>query len=344
MRTELAIVILNWNGKQHLEKYLPSVIQFSNHENVEIVIADNGSTDDSIEFLKKEYSTLTIVQLDKNYGFAEGYNKALKVIQAKYYCLLNSDVRVTENWFQAIINLLNKDTTIAAIQPKILSDRDHTKFEHAGAAGGYIDKYGYPFCRGRIMDNIEIDNGQYNVSSEIFWASGAALFIRADVFHEVEGFDGEYFAHMEEIDLCWRIKNFGYKIVYCPESTIYHYGGATLEYNNPRKLFLNFRNSLWTLYKNYTGKNLRVIMIKRMIIDGFALLKYLATFNFKITVAIWNAHMEYYKSKPQLKIQRKAILAKTVKHKHNEILDRSIVLQFFLHGKKKFSQFNQFNK
>lgn len=342
MEPRLAIVILNWNGKAHLKEYLPSVTKFSNTGNVQIYIADNGSTDDSIAFLNENYPSLKIIQLDQNYGFAEGYNKALTHINAEYFCLLNSDVRVTQNWYQPVLEILAKNENIAAVQPKILSDRNHQRFEHAGAAGGFIDKYAYPFCRGRIMDNIEDDHGQYDKSTSIFWASGACMFIKSDAFKKVGGFDGKYFAHMEEIDLCWRIKNYGYQIIYCPESTIYHYGGATLDYNNPRKLFLNFRNSLWTLYKNHTGKNLNSILFKRKLIDGFAAIKFLLTFEFKNAFAILKAHLEYYRSKPELKQQRKAIQEKTVSTNHPEILNHSIVWQFFLKGKKKFSDLTNF--
>ncbi len=342
MKSSLAIVILNWNGKKHLKKYLPSVTKFSKNENVEIIIADNGSTDNSIALLSKEYPDLKIIQLDQNYGFAEGYNKALQQINTKYYCLLNSDVRVTENWIKPIIDLLEQNDQIAAVQPKILSDRSNQHFEHAGAAGGFIDQFGYPFCRGRIMDKIELDKGQYDQSTEIFWASGACLFIRSEIFHSAGGFDGKYFAHMEEIDLCWRIKNGGYQIKYCPDSTVFHYGGATLEYHNPRKLFLNFRNSLWTLYKNYTGEQLKQIMFKRKLIDGIAALKFLLTLKFKDAFAILKAHREYYRSLPELKKQREAIQLRTSTKIHNEMLNQSIVLHFFLKGKKKFSDFKEF--
>jgi GT2 family glycosyltransferase len=274
---KIAIVILNWNGKGHLENYLPSVVKYGSTENSEIIIADNGSTDDSCSFLQNNYPAIRIIRMDKNYGFAGGYNKALEGVEADLLCLLNSDVEVTNGWLDPVVKLFSSDDKIAAIQPKILSDRNRLMFEHAGAAGGFIDKYGFPFCRGRIMNAIEFENGQYNQTTDIFWASGACLFIRADVFRSSGGFDADYFAHMEEIDLCWRLKNKGYRIIYSPDSKVYHYGGATLDYNNPRKLFLNFRNSLWTLYKNYTGEHLRLMMMRRMLIDTFAIIKFFVT-------------------------------------------------------------------
>jgi GT2 family glycosyltransferase len=339
---KVAIVILNWNGRQHLENYLPSVIEFSDSSFARIIVADNGSTDDSITFLKSNYPMVELIELDQNYGFAGGYNKALEHVESDIYCLLNSDVRVSNGWLDQVVRLFESDKSIAAIQPKILSDRDPSRFEHAGAAGGFIDKYGYPFCRGRIMNEIESDNGQYNKQSDIFWASGASLFIRADIFRNAGGFDADYFAHMEEIDLCWRLKNQGHRIVYAPESVVYHWGGATLEYNNPRKLFLNFRNSLWTLYKNYTGNHLQWILFRRMVIDTFAIAKYFLTFDWKNTSAIIKAHFAFHNSKKVIRIKRQQLMGEMKISKHPEILNRSIVWQFFFYSKKKFSSFQKF--
>jgi GT2 family glycosyltransferase len=341
---KIAIVILNWNGKKHLENYLPSVVSFSDPATNSIVVADNGSTDGSVEFLREKYPQIDLIELDANYGFAGGYNKALEKVEADIFCLLNSDVRVTSGWLEPVINLFSSDHSVAAIQPKILSDRDNARFEHAGAAGGFIDKYGYPFCRGRILNVIEPESGQYDQPTDIFWASGACLFIRADLFRVNNGFDADYFAHMEEIDLCWRLKNQGYRIVYTPESTVFHWGGATLEYDNPHKLYLNFRNSLWTLYKNYTGKYLGFIMFSRMVIDTFAIVKYFVSFDFKNTFAIINAHFSFYKSKPKLKVKRKLLLETTNTTKHMEILDVSIVWQFFISSRKKFSDLPHYRK
>lgn len=341
---KIAIVILNWNGKTHLQKYLPFVVRYSVGENVELVVADNGSSDDSLAFLQSTYPQIRIIELDKNYGFAGGYNKALGMVEADLYCLLNSDVRVSRNWLKPVIQTFVRNEDIAAVQPKILSDRDWSRFEHAGAAGGFIDRYAYPFCRGRIMNAIEYDKGQYNQPVDIFWASGACLFIRASVFHQQGGFDADFFAHMEEIDLCWRIKNQGLRVVYQPLSKVYHYGGATLEYNNPYKLFLNFRNSLWTLYKNYNGPVLKWMMIKRMLIDTTAIFKFLITFNISSALAVVKAHVAYYRSKNELRQKRSELQKLVVKTDHVEIFKKSIVIQFFLKSRKTYNDLKPFKK
>lgn len=343
MTLKTAVVILNWNGKQHLENYLPSVIKFTDLMHVELIVADNSSSDDSLVFIKENYPQIKVIELDENYGFAGGYNRALADISADVFCMLNSDVRVTKNWINPLIELFEKEHEIAAIQPKILSDRDISRFEHAGAAGGFIDKYSYPFCRGRIMNVIEKDSGQYNKQTDIFWASGACLFIRANVFKQMGGFDADYFAHMEEIDLCWRIKNQGHRIVYSPKSVVFHYGGATLEYNNPRKLFLNFRNSLWTLYKNYNGRFMWWVMIKRKLIDTLAIVKYLISFDFKNAKAVIKAHFAFYGSKTVLREKRKVLQQKVKIKSHSEMLSRSIVLEFFLKSTKYFSDLKKFS-
>jgi len=338
-----AVVILNWNGLIHLSTYLPFVIEHTNLEACDIYVADNGSTDASLDFVQKEFPQIKLIELDKNYGFAGGYNRALQQIDADIFCLLNSDVRVTSNWIDPVIKVFEKEPDVAAIQPKILSDKDWSHFEHAGAAGGFIDKYGYPFCRGRIMDAIEYDRGQYNKKTDIFWASGACLFIRADVFKKVGGFDEDYFAHMEEIDLCWRLKNQGYRVLFVYKSKVHHFGGATLDYNNPHKLFLNFRNSLWTLYKNYTGSFLRWTMFKRMFIDTLAIAKFYIAFDFKNAGAIIRAHLAYYKSKPQLKQKRKDLKLKVIKTEHLEMLQKSIVFEYFMGHRKTFSDLEEFH-
>lgn len=338
-----AVVILNWNGKQHLANYLPFVIQFTDLNQCDVYVADNGSTDNSVAFVQKEFPQIKLILLDQNYGFAGGYNRALKQVNADIFCLLNSDVRVTRNWIEPILKTFESEPDVAAIQPKILSDRDWSQFEHAGAAGGFIDKYGYPFCRGRIMDVIEYDRGQYNKKTDIFWASGACMFIRAEVFNQAGGFDDDYFAHMEEIDLCWRLKNQGHRILFIYKSKVHHYGGATLDYENPRKLFLNFRNSLWTLYKNYTGSHLRWIMFKRMMIDTLAILKFLVSFDFTNANAIIRAHFAYYRSKPQLKKKRKELKNKVKVASHQEMLQNSIVFQFFVRTRRTFALLEKFN-
>ncbi|MDA3880091.1 MAG: glycosyltransferase [Prolixibacteraceae bacterium] len=332
-----AIVILNWNGINQLEKYLPTVVAKSKGENIRIIVADNGSTDSSVSFVTANFPEIEIIKLDQNYGFAGGYNKAFSEVDADYYCLLNSDVRVTDNWITPAREYLENHPDIAAVQPKILSDRNPDYFEHAGAAGGFIDHYGYPFCRGRIMNTIEKNKGQYNETSDIFWASGACLFIKSEYFWEAGGFDSGFFAHMEEIDLCWRLKNMGYRIVYCPESTIYHWGGATLDYENPQKLFLNFRNSLWCLYKNYTGKHLSWIMFKRMFIDTAAIAKFAVSLDFKNALAVIKAHFAYYNSLPELRMTRKELQLKVKKSRHREQYNGSIVMAYFIGAKKEFT-------
>lgn len=337
-----AIVILNWNGKQHLENYLPFLMEHTDATACDMYVADNGSNDDSVAFLERKYPQIKLVLLDKNYGFAEGYNRALEHIEADVFCLLNSDVRVTKNWIEPVIKVFEKEKDVVAVQPKILSDRDWSRFEHAGAAGGFIDRYGYPFCRGRIMNIIEYDRGQYNKNTDIFWASGACLFIRAEAFREVGGFDRDYFAHMEEIDLCWRLKNKGHRIVFCHESKVFHYGGATLEYENPQKLFLNFRNSLWTLYKNYTGHALRIIMIRRMLIDTLAIIKFTVTFDWKNAWAIVRAHLAYYRSKQKLRKKRKQLKKEVTIKRHAEMLQKSIVSQFFIRKIKVYADLKHF--
>ena len=340
---KIAVVILNWNGRVHLETYLPSVVEFTDADMAKIIVADNGSTDDSIHFLKQNYPQVRLVLLDRNYGFAGGYNKALEQVDAEYFCLLNSDVRVTKGWLDPVISLFESDRSVVAIQPKILSDRDHSLFEHAGAAGGFVDKFAYPFCRGRIMNVVESDEGQYDTQSDIFWASGACMFVRANEFKKAGGFDADFFAHMEEIDLCWRFKNQGFKILYTPESKVYHWGGATLDYNNPRKLFLNIRNSLWTLYKNHTGKHVDGIIFVRMLIDTIAIAKYFVSFDLKNAKAIIHAHFAFHKSKRELKNKRKVLVANTKKLTHKQILNGSIALQFFLFSKKTFGKLSNLN-
>ena len=317
-------------------------MQYTDLSTVEIIVADNGSSDDSVKFLKENYPDVKLIELPENFGFAGGYNRALENVHADIFCILNSDVAVSKNWISFVLSIFENEHNVVAIQPKILSERDVNRFEHAGAAGGYIDKFSYPFCRGRIMNAIELDVGQYNTQSDIFWASGACLFIRSAIFKEFGGFDSDYFAHMEEIDLCWRIKNQGHRIVYCPQSIVYHYGGATLEYNNPRKLFLNFRNSLWTLYKNYTGKYLWWIMFRRMLIDSLAIIKFFVSFDLKNAFAVIGAHFAFYFSMKDLKKKRKALKQKVKVTSHPEMLKSSIVLEFFLKSKKVYGDLHQF--
>ncbi|WP_348797392.1 glycosyltransferase family 2 protein [Flavobacterium adhaerens] len=290
---KIAVVILNWNGEKLLEQFLPSVVQFSPEATV--YIADNASTDDSISFVKENYPTIKIVQNDTNSGFAGGYNEALQYIDADIYALVNSDIEVTENWLSPIIATFDNEPDTAIIQPKILDFKKKEYFEYAGAAGGFIDKYGYPFCRGRIFDTLEKDNGQYNDRTEIFWASGACFFIRSKVYKELKGFDEDFFAHQEEIDLCWRVLNRGYKIKYNSNSVVYHVGGATLQQSNPQKTFLNFRNSLLMLTKNLPQNKLFSVIFIRLVLDGIAGLKFVFSSQFAHCWVIVRAHFSFYR-------------------------------------------------
>lgn len=290
---KVAVVILNWNGKKLLEQFLPSVVQFSPEATV--YVADNASTDDSVAFVQANFPTVSIVVNATNTGYAGGYNEALHHIKADVYALVNSDIEVTENWLQPIIKTFQNETSTAIIQPKILDFKNKDYFEYAGAAGGFIDQYGYPFCRGRIFDALEKDNGQYDSNQEIFWASGACFFIRSAVYNQLNGFDSSFFAHQEEIDLCWRATNKGYSIKYLFESKVYHVGGATLQQGNPKKTELNFRNSLLMLTKNLPKKNLYKVLFIRMILDGVAGVKFLLRGQYKHLLAILKAHFAFYK-------------------------------------------------
>lgn len=332
-----AIVILNWNGEQLFSKFLPSVIENSQGENIEIIVADNGSTDQSILYLQHNFPSIKIIDLKKNYGFAEGYNQALKQVDADYIVLLNSDVKVAKNWIEPCLSQFETDKTIAAIQPKILSYNQPEYFEYAGAAGGFIDKYGYPFCRGRILDKLEKDKGQYNKSTEIFWATGAAMFVRASAFKEAGGLDGDFWAHMEEIDLCWRLKNRGLKVIYEPQSVVYHLGGGTLSYDSPQKVYLNFRNNLWMLFKNLPKEQFKRTLIIRMILDGVAALKFIAGFQFNNFWAVAHAHLEFYKNISNLIRKRKEIQKTVVIKQHPENYSKSIMWKYFIQKKRRFT-------
>lgn len=322
--TSIAVVILNYNGRIFLEKFLPSVI--NNADGCEIIVADNASTDDSVEFLKNTYPKIRLIQLTDNQGFAGGYNETLNQVSAEYYVLLNSDVEVTPNWIRPIIDLMSANKLIAACQPKIRSFHQKTHFEYAGAAGGYIDWLGYPFCRGRIFDFYEEDLGQYNDTKEVFWATGACMFVRADVFHSLGGFDTNFFAHMEEIDLCWRMKNAGKQIFYCSNSVVFHVGGGTLHKSNPRKTFLNYRNGLSMLYKNLPANKLVSTLLLRLILDGISGIKLLIGGSFSDFWAVIKAHFAFYAMIPKLKRNS----PKTVSH----IYQKSIVWEYFVKRKR----------
>ncbi len=325
-----AIVILNWNGQKLLEQFLPSIIE-NNSNDAEIYVADNNSTDTSIDFVRKNFPTVKIVKNEYNGGYAKGYNDALKHIKADIYCLINSDIEVTKNWLPPILEVFKNEENTAIIQPKLLDFKDKTKFEYAGAGGGFIDKFGYPYCRGRIFNTTEADNGQFNDITEIFWSSGACLFIKSEVFHKLNGFDEDYFAHQEEIDLCWRAKNNGYNIKYVGNSTVYHVGGATLQESNPHKTYLNFRNSLFNILKNIPSKTLIFIILTRLILDGIAGIKFIIELKPIHCWSILKAHFSFYKNLPKFVRKRKKIQQKPNYYKH-----KSIVWQYFMVGKKTF--------
>ena len=331
----IAVVILNWNGLKYLEQFLPSVL-LSVEANIKVVVADNGSTDGSIIFLETKYPALQIIRFTENYGFAKGYNTALKQIAAEYYVLLNSDAEVQPGWLQPMIQLLEGDKKIAACQPKILSYNNKKMFEYAGAAGGWLDKYGYPFAKGRIFDICEEDNGQYDQSEPVFWASGAALFIRSSVFHEMKGFDEYFFAHQEEIDLCWRIQLAGYKIYCCPSSVVYHIGGGTLPRGNSLKTYLNFRNNLIMMSKNLPLSKKIWIMPVRSLLDGISAWKGLLTGDGGYFIAILRARLAFIKW--WLFYQKKSVFPAAKKNNITGIYQKNIVWQHFVKKKKYFSE------
>lgn len=326
----IAVVILNWNGVKLLEQFLPTLIQYS--PEADIYVADNASTDSSIAFVQQNFPTVKIVQNDSNYGFAQGYNEALKHIEASIYALVNSDIEVTENWLQPISATFDKEPQTAIIQPKLLDYKNKSFFEYAGAAGGFIDQYGYPYCRGRIFETIEKDNGQYDDECDIFWASGACFFIRSAVYKELNGFDNDFFAHQEEIDLCWRTINKGYTIKYNPKSVVYHVGGATLQQGNPKKTFLNFRNSLLMLTKNLPAASLFWILFCRMILDGIAGIQFLSQGKWVHFTAILKAHFSFYRLFPNTYKKRNAFQTK----KYYKA--KSIVFSYYIKGGKVFGE------
>jgi GT2 family glycosyltransferase len=337
---KIAIVILNWNGEKLFKTFLPSVIRNASGPGTEIYVADNGSADHSVGLLKEKFPQVKIIELGRNYGFAEGYNQALKEVDAEYFVLLNSDVEVTPGWLDPCIRLMEEDGNLAVVQPKILSFKKPHKFEYAGAAGGYIDKFGYPFCRGRILNRTEPDLGQYDQVTPIFWASGACMFIRAERFRRAGGFDGDFRAHMEEIDLCWRLKNQGYKIVFQPESVVFHLGGATLSYKSPEKVYLNFRNNLFMLFKNLPPFLFHRIMLTRLLLDVVAAVKFLSGLHFHSFRAVIKAHLSFCRNLTRLMEKRKELLKVNRVKKHPEIYPESIMWKFFIQKKRKFTELN----
>ncbi len=314
-----SVVILNWNGADWLRRFLPTVLEHTPDSDCEIVVADNGSTDNSIELLKNEFPTVRLILFTENYGFAEGYNKAIDAINSEYVVLLNSDVEVTDHWLTVLLDFLDEHKQVAAVQPKILSwkskqsNPDKVLFEHAGAAGGEIDVLGYPFCRGRLLQHLDIDNGQYDTNKQVFWTTGACMAIRTEIYKKEGGLDGSYFAHMEEIDLCWRLNCRGYQLWCVPQSKVYHVGGGALGYENPRKTYLNFRNSLLTLYKNLPAGRLWWVMICRFFLDYVAALQMLLTGHPKNMMSVMRARIDYHKS------------IKTYSHKRHDNLCKAII-------------------
>lgn len=328
----IAILILNWNGKSLLEVFLPSVIKYSAGHDIYVV--DNASSDNSIDYIKNNHPKVKTIEFTENYGYTGAYNRAVKEIKTDVFCFLNSDVAVTKNWLSPIIECFEKQTNVAIIQPKILDQKDANKFEYAGAGGGFIDRLGYPYCRGRIFNSIEDDNGQYDDTKDIFWASGACFFVRSKVFNLLGGFDADFFAHMEEIDLCWRAYNRGFNIKYVGNSTVLHVGGATLNASNPKKTYFNFRNSLYTLTKNAKG-TLLFLIILRLILDGIAGVHFLIKGKPKHTWAIIKAHGSFYtKLQGLLKFRR----INTQKKTYSSV--NSIVWNYFVLKISKFSKLN----
>ena len=334
---KVAVVILNWNGEAMLRRFLPTVVRYSCDE-AEIWVADNASGDASVQLLREHFPSVRLIQLDKNYGFAEGYNRALAQIEAEYYVLLNSDVEVTHHWLTPLVEYMDAYPDVAACQPKLLSEANRDYFEYAGASGGFIDRYGYPFCRGRIFNTVEEDNGQYDYIIDILWATGACMLIRSADYREVHGLDGRFFAHNEEIDLCWRLRQRGRRIVCIPESEVYHVGGGTLPKSNPTKTFLNFRNNLTMLYKNLPDGELKGVMRVRRVLDYVAALKMLVAdrswVDFK---AVVKARWAFYRWRHNFDDDRREI-GRTRTAGPSERVGYSILWQYYVKGRKTFSR------
>jgi len=332
---KVAVVILNYNGKAFLERFLPGVIENSCDE-AEVIVADNASTDGSLDMMAERFPKIRIIKNPVNKGFSNGYNLALKQINADYFILLNSDIEVTPNWIAPVIEFMEGDNQIAACQPKILDYNNKSQFEYAGAGGGFIDKFGYPFCRGRLFQSLETDSGQYDNPIEVFWASGACMFVRASLFKEYDGLDDDFFAHMEEIDFCWRLKNAGYKIMYFPFSSVYHIGGGTLPKNSSRKTYLNFRNNLSLLYKNLPDNLFLYVIIARLFLDMAASFKFLIEGGLPDFFAVLRAHLHFYRKIPYLRQKR----SKLARHQVTGVYKKNIAVEYFLLRKRKFSQLN----
>lgn len=332
----VAIVILNFNGREFLRKFLPSVIQHS--QGHAVVVADNGSTDGSLALVEATFPEVRVIALGQNFGFCQGYNTALRQVRADYFVLLNSDVEVTPGWLAPLLHLLEQNPTVGAVQPKIRSYHQPHCLEYAGAAGGFLDRWGYPFCRGRLFEEVEEDRGQYDDVRPVFWASGACLCVRAAVYWELGGLDEDFFAHMEEIDLCWRMQNAGYQVYYSGQSHVFHVGGGTLHKSNPRKTYYNFRNCLALLYKNLPDQQLDKTLWVRLLLDGVAAVRMLLQGNWGDTKAVWDAHRHYFRIKRALALKRKATGTKKGLSSLSGFYPQSIVWQHFVKGKKRFTE------
>lgn len=334
---KVAVVILNYNGREYLEKFLPGVV--INSKGHRVVVADNCSTDDSVELLKNDFPEVELIQNPDNKGYSYGYNQALRQLSdVDYYILLNSDVEVTPGWIEPVIEMMEKDERIAAAQPKILDYNKKSHFEYAGAAGGFIDSLGYPFCRGRLFLHLEKDEGQYDDEKRVFWATGACLFVRAEAYHKLNGLDEDFFAHMEEIDLCWRLNNAGYKVYYTGKSHVYHVGGGTLDKSNPKKTYLNFRNGLSLLYKNYSNRELWLKLPIRILLDIVASVKFMLFDSLKDGVAVMRAHRDFVREFRQNYKKRQATKKQTITNKTPLIYNGSVVFEYFVKGKRKFNE------
>ncbi|MCU0419548.1 MAG: glycosyltransferase family 2 protein [Cyclobacteriaceae bacterium] len=331
--TRTAVVILNFNGEHFLRAFLPAVVAHS--PDATLVVADNGSTDGSQRLVREQFPTITLLDLGQNWGFCEGYNRALAQVAADYYVLLNSDVEVTPGWLAPLINWLDGNPNTAAVQPKIKAQRQKTHFEYAGAAGGFVDVLGYPFCRGRIFSHLEEDAGQYDQPRPVFWASGACMLVRASVFHALGGLDKDYFAHMEEIDLCWKVRRSGFEVWCLPESTVFHVGGGTLAAGSSRKTYLNFRNGLSLLYKHAPPPDLWWKIALRLMLDWVAALSFVRT-GWAHTAAVFRAHYHFVKSFPRERAKRRALAA--TPYAVTEMYGGSVVRDYYLNGTQRFSE------
>jgi len=334
-----AIVILNWNCLNYLKLFLGGVVKHSTDHETVVYVADNGSTDGSFEWIAENFRDVKLIRLEKNYGYAGGYNLALNQLNARYYVLLNSDIEVTKEWLKPLIDYMDKNPDVASCQPKIRSYNNRDHFEYAGAAGGFIDKYGYTFCRGRVFNVLEKDSGQYDDLIDIFWSTGACMVVRSEAWEKCKGLDNDFFAHMEEIDMCWRFHKAGYRVSYIPDSVVYHVGGGALAYDSPFKTYLNFRNNLFLLYKNLPDNKLHTILFIRKILDGLAALMFIVKGKTRNLKAVWKAHRDYYKSIRILKEKRKEVQPISVKQSTNLLLNKSIVFEFYIKGNKTFKSF-----